>query len=371
MRGADRPREDVTLPPGVARRVRALCDGARIVEVRALAPDAARADPTGKAQGYGLPRRIRLRHADGRERNVVFRTAASDDFGHDRRSDRALGMILAHDTFGAVPRHVRALDVGTILDDGRLESVREGGEFYLVTEWAPGRPYARDLRRIAAEGRSGPADVKRCEALARYLVELHARRGERRAGYTRAIRDLVGHGEGVFGMVDGYPSNVPGAPHRRLRAIEEACVGWRWRLRGYEGRLRRTHGDFHPFNVVFDRGEDFVLLDASRGGRGDPADDVTCMAINYVFFALDRRESWKRGLAPLWRAFWRSYLEGSGDRELLQCAAPFLAWRGLVLACPRFYPGLAEDGRDRLLGLVERALAAPRFDPDWADALFA
>ena len=111
------------------------------------------------------------------------------------------------------------------------------------------------------------------------------------------------------------------------------------------------------------------LLDASRGGLGDPADDVTCLAVNYVFFALGRRSS-AGALRELWHRFWSRYLAGSGDRELLEVAAPFLAWRGLVLACPRWYPDLADAARDRLLGLVERALAAPAFDPAMADPVF-
>jgi hypothetical protein len=42
-----------------------------------------------------------------------------------------------------------------------------------------------------------------------------------------------------------------------------------------------------------------------------------------------------------------------------------------VVASPRFYPDLSPGARDRLLGFVERALDAPRFDPAWAEDLFA
>ena len=159
----------------------------------------------------------------------------------------------------------------------------------------------------------------------------------------------------------------------RLRAIEERCLAWRWRLRDLSGRLARTHGDFHPFNVVFAPGEAatrFTPLDASRGGKGDPADDLTALSVNYVFFAAEHRAAWARGLGPLWRAFWRRWLEATGDREALDTAPPFLAWRALVVCCPKFYPGLSAAGRDRMLALVERALDAPRFDPAWAEELF-
>jgi hypothetical protein len=347
-----------------------LFPGSRIVALQPLAPDTG-GDDTHKVQGYGRPLRVTVSGPQGERRVLVFRTATSNIFGHDRRSDRAEGMLLSFDTFNAVPDHVRALDVGAIAPSG-LVSVREGGEFYLLTTFAEGRMYADDLRRIAAEGVASDGDLERCVALARWLVSLHARRIAEPAAYTRAVRDLLGHGEGIFGMVDGYGASVPAAPPARLRAIEERCLDFRWRLRGREARLARTHGDFHPFNVVFEAGDGarFTLLDASRGCKGDPADDVTAMAVNFVFFAIDRPGSWTRGLGRLWRAFWETWLRESGDLDLLEVAAPWLAWRCLVVASPRFYPNLPEAARDAILGLAEKALQAPRFDPAWAEDLF-
>jgi Phosphotransferase enzyme family len=357
-------------PPGLRDRLARLLPGFQIVRVEPLSPDATARSPTAKAVGYGVPLRITLEEPSGGRRLLVFRTAAPNDFGHDRRSDRAQQMLLAYDTFGVPPRHVEALDVGAIGQDGRLVSVRDCGEFYLLTSYAAGQIYAQDLRRIASEGEIRSGDMDRCRALARYLVALHAQRGGRPALYARAVRDLVGHGEGVFGIVDGYPDGVPAAPPERLRAIEARCLDWRWRLRGKSGRLARTHGDFHPFNILFDEGDELAILDTSRGSQGDPADDVVCMAINYVFFALEKPSAWHLGLGALWDRFWEEYLRGTGDAELLEVAAPFLAWRGLVLACPHWYPALAAEARDRLLGFIEGALGEPRFDPACAHALF-
>jgi aminoglycoside phosphotransferase (APT) family kinase protein len=285
-------------------------------------------------------------------------------------------MLLANDLFNEIPDHVRALDVGAIAPEGRLVSLRGTGEFYLVTEWAEGEPYAEDLRRIGREGAALPLDLARCEALARWLVRLHAERLHDPPAWRRALRDLLGHGEGVFGIADAYPTGVPGAPPERLRRIEERCLSWRWRLRDRSERLTRTHGDFHPFNVLFPPpgkgdGTRFTLLDASRGGKGDAADDVMAMAVNYVFFALEHRASWPKGLGLLWRRFWEVYLAATGDQGILETAPPYLAWRALVLASPRFYPRLGAPAREAILHLAERALEGPRFDPAWAEVLFA
>ena len=351
-----------------------LFPGARVVSVKPMRPDEAASDEaagdTLKAAGYGFPVRISLRERDGSSRSIVWHIAAANDFGHDRRSDRAQELLLAYDTFGGIPAHVRALDVGAILPGGELVSLARAGEFYLLTSYAEGTLYADDLRRIAQAGRASPLDASRCDALAHYLAALHVGVEGGRARYVRAIRDLVGHGEGIFGLIDAYPPDVAGAPPSRLRAIERRCVDWRWRLRERGARLARIHGDFHPFNVVFDSAANVSVLDASRGCIGDAADDVSCMALNYVFFALDHPTSWPRALGPLWHRFWSTYLATRPDGELLAIAPPFLAWRALVMSCPAFYPAVDAGMRDRLLTFVEGALDSDRFDPDSAEQIF-
>jgi hypothetical protein len=244
-----------------------------------------------KALGYGRPLKIELSGG----RTAVFHTARPDDFGHDRRSDRTGNLLLAFDTFGKLPHHVAAIDMGLVRGDGALVSLDRTGEPYLITSWVDGTLYADELRHAPV--------VAHAETLARVLLEIHAQPGSHAGAYTRAIRDLLGHGEGIFGLVDSYPPGVVDAG--RPRAIEEACLAWRWKLRGQTHRLRRTHGDFHPFNIVF---------------AGD-----TC--------------------------------------DVLAAVAPFYAWRALVLASPIWYPHLAPQDRDRILSFAERALAADRFDP--------
>jgi hypothetical protein len=346
-----------------------LYPGARVVSIEPLGPDGgATAGATTKAAGYGLPVRIVVSDG-GVRRELVWRVASANDYGHDRRSDRAAAMVQAFDDFAQIPQHVRALDLGVIRSTGELASTRDATEHYLLTTYAPGTIYAHDLRRIAAERIATPRDVERVDALARYLAALHTPVTPPGARYRRAIRDLLGSGEGIFGIIDGYPDGVPGAPRDRLRAIEERCATWRWRLRDRDARLARTHGDFHPFNIVFD-GDTPTLLDASRGGCGDPADDVTALAINFLLFALDARASWGHGLGVLWRHLWHRYLAERPDDALLEVAPPFLMWRALVVANPTFYPRMSEQARDQLLGFATDVLDDHALDPSWAEELF-
>jgi hypothetical protein len=356
-----------SLEPALASLVRQRAPGAELVAVDPLGSDASGQGTSRKAMGYGRPLRLTLRMPDGALERWVLHTAAANEFGHDRRADRAAEMLLAYDTFDAIPQHVRALDVGAIGRDGHLVSLRDAGEAYLLTRWAEGHTYAEELRAIVRRGKAEERDVDRVLALAEYLASLHVAQHGRTA-YLRAARDLVGSGEGIFGIIDGYPSNVPGAPPERLEAIEACCVAWRWRLKARLGRLSRVHGDFHPFNVVFDDEGELVLLDASRGSLGEPADDLTAMAVNYLFFALSA-EGGRDAFRRLWRVLWRHYFSLRPDEEMLEVAPPYLAWRTLVLANPNWYPDVDEALRDRLLGFAEDALERGGLDLAAAEEL--
>ncbi len=359
------------IDPELTRILQRSVPGAQILKTAALGTDSGlhREQATAKAAGYGIPVRIDAL-VDGQRRSFVLHGTSSNQFGHDRRSDRAAELLLAADTFSAIPRHVHALEVGALRRDGGSISLADTGEFYLLTDYLDGRPYADDLRQIANRRAAEPADVRRVRSLVDYLVLLHVRQEQGAKIYERSLRDLLGGGEGIFGIVDAYAGSTPGADSKRLKQIEAKCLEWRWRLKQRPERLARIHGDFHPFNVLFDDQAGLQVLDTSRGSLGDPADDVTCLAVNFIFFAIEDVAAWHGAFSFLWREFWGEYLSRTKDEELLMVAAPFLAWRLLVLACPVWYPNLSSSARERLLWFIELALDQERFDPSLADRVF-
>lgn len=316
----------------------------------------------GKGYGYGMPVRIDYSTAGQARRSAVIHTMGAGSFGHEHMADRAQILLWSHQAFNNLPRHVRTLDVAGFDGTGGLTSVGNVEEFCLLTEYADGESYARDLERIRENGVATPLDFERCDALCDYLAGIHRDPVDQPGLYARRIRELVGHGECIMGLADSYPAH-PVITRGILEEIEHRAVSWRWRLRDRTHRLRQVHGDFHPWNILFQDGVDFTLLDRSRGEYGDPADDVASLAANYIFFSLQRSGRLEGSFEDLFIRFWDRYLEKTGDRELPEVVAPYFAFRGLVMASPVWYPNLPETTRQRLLAFILAVLDKPAFEP--------
>jgi hypothetical protein len=307
-----------------------------------------------KGFGYGVPLAVRCRIGDTTRELVVARTRPVSGFGHDYPADRAWQALFSHPAYNSFPRHARSLDVGCALASGGLVSVGDAVEFFQLVEKVDGTLYRLDLERLLTDDLID-RDVVRTVALARFLASAHAQKHDDAAIYQRRIRELVGHGECLMGILDSYPHPFAPLPATACEAIERAAVGWRWRLRDRTARLARVHGDFHPWNILFREGADFSVLDRSRGEWGEPADDVAALAINYLFFGLRRaaREGRPGTVAEpfltLFRTFVKSYVAASADAELFEVLPPFFAFRAFVLAHPRWYPALDDITRAAII----------------------
>jgi Phosphotransferase enzyme family len=315
-----------------------------------------------KGYGYGIPIQIDY-ETEGQRHALVMHTLNPGPFGHEYMADRAQVLLWEHRAFNRLPRHVRSLDVGGFTGDGTLMSLGKVDELFLLTEYAEGRGYFLDLTRLLNGGSLAQLDEARADALCDYLVTIHQVHGPDPGLYTRQIRELVGHGECIMGIMDSYPLNHPFLTPHLLEEIEHLCLEWRWRLKKYSHRLRQIHGDFHPWNILFQSDVNFRLLDRSRGEYGDPANDVASLTLNYVFFSLQQTGRIEGGFASLFERFWSRYLEKSADEEILDVIAPFYAFRGLVMASPVWYPALSQSVRQKLVAFIRSVLEAERFDP--------
>jgi hypothetical protein len=316
-----------------------------------------------KGYGYGTPVLIEY-DMDGQRCRAVLHTVRPGPFGHEHMADRAQSLLWDHSAFNTLPRHVRSIDVGAFRKDGTPVSLGDAEEFFTLTDYGEGVPYAGDLERIRDSGECVETDIGRADALCDYLASIHSNKHTDTELYVRRVRELVGHSECIMGLIDSYPKESEVMFGPRLVAIEKQCTNWRWKLKGRTHRLKQAHGDFHPWNILFDRGTEFCLLDRSRGEWGDPADDVTCLTMNYLFFSLQRFGRLEGPLNNLFLRFWDRYLRKTQDAEMLEIAAPFLVFRGLVMAHPVWYPQLDDATRGKLFNFMEAVLQSSSFQPE-------
>ncbi len=315
----------------------------------------------------------------------VIKGLFPEGLGHDYPSDRAQVFLLDLEEYNNLPKHAKAVDVLAEMEDGSIKSIGGGKEYYLLMERVEGRDYFNDLREFSKKEKLDSEDIEKIKAMTSYLSEIHSNKKDSRSLYWRKIRDIVGHGECLMGVFDTYPDGV--LSYEEIAEIEKLCVDWRARLKPKTHRLSQIHGDFHPGNIWFkavsgqqsavsSQGSssknfelqtpnsklDFVLLDRSRGPYGEPADDVTALCINYIFFSIMYHGEVKGAYLEGSNLFFEEYVRATKDDELFEVLAPFFAFRGAVVANPVFYPDLSEDGRNKIFRFVRRVLVSERFE---------
>ena len=293
--------------------------------------------------------------------DYVIKNLEPHGLGHDYPSDRAAVFLLARSEYEKLPNHIKAVDVISLMPDGSIKSVAEGKEFFLVMERAGGVNYFEDLKSFRDKTSLDDNDIKKIDAMAEYLAKIHSVKKDSKCLYWRKIRDTIGHGECLMGVFDSYPEGT--LDFQDMARIEKKCVDWRARLKPLSHRLSQIHGDFHPGNIWF-HDDSFTLLDRSRGPWGDPADDVTALTINYLFFSIQYFGAIKGPYLEGFKLFFNKYIDLMGDSELMDVCGLFFAFRGVVVANPVFYPTVTTEQRKLIFNFVNNVLDEKKLDID-------
>jgi aminoglycoside phosphotransferase (APT) family kinase protein len=292
--------------------------------------------------------------------SYVIKGLFPEGLEHDYPSDRAGVFLLDLEQFGGLPKHVKAIDVLSEMENGEVKSIGGGKEYYLLMEKAEGKHYFQDLSDFAVKEELTEADIEKIRTMAFYLAGIHAKKKDSRPLYWRKVRDTIGHGECLMGVFDTYPDGT--ISYEEMADIEKKCIDWRARLKPKFRRLCQVHGDFHPGNIWFQDDGDILLLDRSRGPWGDAADDVTALSINYIFFSIHNFGRVQGPYLEALRLFFSLYIHETGDDEIIEVVAPFFAFRGAVVANPVFYPDVTDENRRRLFHFVHSVLDHESFD---------
>ncbi len=327
-----------------------ICPGATHVEIKELGSG---------VQGSGFLVQLKT---DKGTTSYVVKSLLPEGFGHDYPSDRAAAFLLDLDEFNKLPRHVKALDVLAEMEGGAVRSIGGGKEYYLLMEKGEGRDYFRDLYDYSRKDGLEESDIRKITAMTAYLADIHRLKKDSKTLYLRKLRDTVGHGECLMGILDIYPEGT--LSRRQMTEIIKKSVDHVYRLKPWFRRLSQIHGDFHPGNIWFRDNSEFILLDRSRGPWGEPADDITALTINYIFFSIMHHETVRGPYFDGLKLFYDDYVKRSGDSEIYTFVQLFYAFRGVVVANPVFYPDLTDKQRKMLFRFIHNILDLEKFVPE-------
>jgi len=302
------------------------------------------------------------------EKRLVMKGLEGLNFGHDYTCDRAQVLILANSCYNKLPNHVRTIDVVGESKDA-LISLGNAHEFYLLMEEAKGKSYSEDLDKIFQNG-IDDKDKEKVKFLARYLAGIHKKanfsKDVKRSLYRRKIRDTIGHGECLMGVIDLYDQEI----FLGINLTDIVCkaVERGGKVKGKSERLAVIHGDFHPGNIWFEEDNtvgkkrlNLTVLDRSRGEYGDAADDIACLIMNYIHYSIRKYGKFDSEFKELTKIFMDEYLKWTNDYEIFEVMQVFFAFRSVVVANPLFYKD-TDDVKIKLLKFGRNALDYDKFE---------
>jgi len=282
---------------------------------------------------------IKARDGKGQEKRYILKTLRGEGFGHDYPSDRANVVIRSLLDYNLLPNHIKVIDAGSIQNDCKLLSVGKPEDFFIIMEEGKGIEYWKDLDEIRNRGRLLGSDEERIKILADYLAGIHSEKyvgNNRESLYKRVVRDFVGHGELTMGVIDTFPDKLDFVSNKELVEIVKKMVEWWDKIKGKHQRLTVVHGDFYPGNIWFNDGK-LIIFDRSRFRYGDPADDTTCLIMNFINYSVMSYGEFKDPFKKLTESFFAQYFKKREDNEMFKVSPLFFAFRALVCIHPVFY----------------------------------
>lgn len=299
-------------------------------------------------------------------KNVVLRVLNHLDFSNDYPSDRMGSFWIQHNSAKLLPNHIKSLGVlGTDKNIKEIGIVDSFDEYIQILEFAEGEEYFADFYRIFTNNRANDQDFKRAILLSDYLAEIHKNKfiGSKEQAlslYKRHTRDYVGS-RFTMDVLDTYPDKIVFSTWPEIYDLVFEIFKYREKIKNNYNRLSKIHGDLHPGNIRFQENNKFIILDASRVIWGEPADDVACLGINYLWFALRQTGEFKGVFMELYDVFLKNYLKKTKDKEIIQVLPLFYAIRSLVLNHPVYF-NLDDQIRKKLLAFSKKILIDGNID---------
>lgn len=315
--------------------------------------------------GYSLKFKL-----NGKNKTLVLKSLFTENLGMDHYSDRAASLLDAHDNYNKMKDHVKSEDVLAHNENNSLTSIGKAKEFYILMEEAKGEDLFKDFEKIKETKQLTEETKEKIKKISDFLVELHKNKHESIPLYRRKIRDTLGSGGSLIGLLDMHPDPAFKQFEEKWIQIVKLSINFWKRSRNMHNRLCEIHADYHPGNLWFEN-QKLTILDRSRGRFGEPADDITAFAINPIMYSLMTNGNFEGPFKEMFDIFWNNYFKQTNDKEMRKIMAPYIAFRVSVVTNPIFYNDEALGGkekatfiRSRMINLALNILKDNEFNPE-------
>lgn len=312
------------------------------------------------------------------KQRLILKTLFTENLGMDHYSDRAASLIEAHDNYNKMRDHVKSIDVLAYNKDNTLTSLGNAQEFYILMEEANGKDLFKDFNQIKETKTLNEETKNKIIKISNFLVELHKNKYQSISLYRRKIRDTLGSGGSLIGLLDMHPDNAFNQFEKKWIEIVKKAINY-WRdSRNLDYRLCEIHGDYHPGNLWFEN-DKLIILDRAKGRFGEPADDITAFIINPIMYSLIATKEcrFKGPFKKVFDIFWNNYFKQTKDKEMRKIIAPYLAFRIAVVTNPIFYDDdffggveKAKIVRTKIINLALNVLKDNEFNPEKINLYF-
>lgn len=305
----------------------------------------------------------------GHKKTLVLKSLMKEHLNLDHHSDRAASLLDAHDNYNTMELHVKSHDVVAEKNDGSLLSLDKVQEFYILMDEAYGTDLFKDFDEIRKTRVVTPEVTQKVIVLSDFLATLHKNKRYSVSLYRRKLRDTLGSGGSLLGILDMHPDDAFHIFEKEWMAIIKKSMHFWHRARGMHHRLCEIHADFHPGNLWFDHGK-LTVLDRARGRFGEPADDISAFTINPIMYALTTEKNFSGPFKDIFDTFWNNYFQKTQDKEMRKIIAPYYAFRIAVVTNPLFYNDDFFGGKEqaylarkKLIYFALRTLDEKEFNP--------
>ncbi|MGK0209561.1 MAG: hypothetical protein ACI83O_000840 [Patescibacteria group bacterium] len=301
-------------------------------------------------------------------KTLIIKSIFKENLGMDNPGDRAASLLQAHTNYNTMRNHIKSKDV-IVLKNKKAESIGNAEEFYIAMEEASGKDMFTDLDNIDND-KSYQLFLEKTKKIAQDLVELHKNKVNNPILYKRKIRDTIGSGGSLMGVLDMHTIEDYSKYKTHWETIIKECIPYWSKSKHLTHRCCEIHGDFHPGNIWF-KEKKVTYLDRAGGRFGEPADDLTAFFINPIFYSIIKHGNFQGKYKEIFDMFWNTYFKQTKDKEMRTIMAPYIAFRASVITNPMFYNDEKLGGKEnaqqiriKILSLTINILQDKEFKPE-------